>query len=222
MDQDRIYVGISAERHAPDERGRAAIAVVDRKSWELLARIELPCRELHSFALVPRSFRTALRRGLRTNAVRVSVQDNEDLFRLTGNIHPVQNWTPMPMLEPEECRVRVTATLPAAAPAGAVLTAEVGLESTSSVVYLTALPHPVAIAYRRDLHDEALPTPVSEGRSPLTKPLAPGDRITTMVALECPPDPGRYRLRLSIVQEWVRWFDDVDPLAGVYADITLT
>lgn len=221
IDEERMYVGISAERHTDAETGRAEIAVVDRKTWKELARVELPCREVHSVALVPRSFRMALRRGLRTNAVRVSVQDNEDLFRLTGNIHPTQHWTPMPMLEPDECRVTVTAALPRSARAGAVLTTEVAVENASNVVYLTALPHPVAIAYRWDRADGDVRTRVSEGRSPFAKPLAPGDRMTSVVTLACPPDPGRYLLTLSVVQEWVRWFDDVDPVAAVHANVAL-
>jgi hypothetical protein len=34
-----------------------------------------------------------------------------------------------------------------------------------------------------------------------------------------PPATGRYTLRLTLLQEGVRWFDDVDPASAVAAEV---
>jgi SAM-dependent methyltransferase len=51
-------------------------------------------------------------------------------------------------------------------------------------------------------------------RSPLPRPLAPGERLTTAFRFQCPTTPGRYTLAVDLVHERVTWFSQagVPPL----------
>jgi hypothetical protein len=51
-------------------------------------------------------------------------------------------------------------------------------------------------------------------RSPLPRPMAPGDRLTAAFRFECPATPGRYTLAVDLVHERVTWFSQagVPPL----------
>jgi hypothetical protein len=45
-------------------------------------------------------------------------------------------------------------------------------------------------------------------RAELPHPVHPGETITLLVHLVAPLEPGRYRLKLALLQELVVWFDD--------------
>jgi hypothetical protein len=68
-------------------------------------------------------------------------------------------------------------------------------------------PHPIFIACRWSALDGA-DSLVKEGeRSPLSPPLEPESETTYAAALAAPDEPGAYRLRVTLVQEGVRWLD---------------
>jgi hypothetical protein len=46
-------------------------------------------------------------------------------------------------------------------------------------------------------------------RTPLPRPLPPGDRLTLCIALRAPMPPGRYRLALDLVAEHRAWFGEL-------------
>jgi len=46
-------------------------------------------------------------------------------------------------------------------------------------------------------------------RTPLTEPVAPGERVDVEVAVRCPIPPGRYRFALDLVAERRAWFGEV-------------
>jgi hypothetical protein len=78
---------------------------------------------------------------------------------------------------------------------------------------VSAPPNPVNLSYR---WLEGPPgAPLAEGlRSPLPRPLPPGDAVECRYALEVPAVPGNYTIRVTLVQEHVRWFDEVDTANG--------
>jgi FkbM family methyltransferase len=83
----------------------------------------------------------------------------------------------------------------------------------------SAFEHAVHAAYR--IHDEAGAAVVAEGhRTPLPRPLAPGDSADFELFIELPPEPGRYLLTFTLVQERITWFDEVDE--GAVAEVPLT
>jgi SAM-dependent methyltransferase len=43
-------------------------------------------------------------------------------------------------------------------------------------------------------------------RSPLPRPVAPGDSVVVALRIQSPPDPGRYMLAIDLVHEDVTWF----------------
>jgi hypothetical protein len=57
--------------------------------------------------------------------------------------------------------------------------------------------------------------PLTEGlRSPLPRPLPPEGAAECRLALEVPAVSGGYTIRVTLVQEQVRWFDEVDSRNG--------
>ena len=69
---------------------------------------------------------------------------------------------------------------------------------------------PVHVAYR--LFDETGGPVVAEGhRTVFPEPLAPGREVELAVGVELPPEPGRYELVVTPVQEFFSWFDEIDP-----------
>lgn len=210
-----IFVGVSGDRHATGDPGRAAIVVLDRENWTLLARIALPCVEIFTLSLAPRSFLGALRRGFRTNAARVSVQDREDMFRALGNIHPQWGFTPMEAMLPDECQCVITAKAATEVLTGAALPVEVEVTNCGPVTLLTASPHPVHLGYRWFGLDARTADPqVDYLRFPLPEALAPGGKLKWEVSLPTPSAAGSYDLAFSLVQEWVAWFDERNSANG--------
>jgi acetolactate synthase-1/2/3 large subunit len=45
-----FFVGESAHRHRSRTEGRAAVAVIDRRSWQVVDRLTLPCSEIYDLA----------------------------------------------------------------------------------------------------------------------------------------------------------------------------
>lgn len=218
-----VFVGISAERHYTGEPGHSEIAVLDRQTWTPLARLTLPCLELQNLTLVHRKFLPALRRGFRTNAMRVSVEDRQDMFRIAGNIHPKWKFTRMDALQPEDCRCVVTVRAQGEVPAGARLPAEVEVTNWGSRTLLTAPPHPVHLAYRWLGPDACTTEPQVEYlRFPLEEALAPGRAHTWDVTIPAPSIPGSYQLAFSLVQEWISWFDDLNEANGCRMRVNVT
>lgn len=216
---DRIYVGVSRERHGGDDAERAEIVVLDRATWSIVDRITLPCREVHVVSIVPRRMLSGLRRAFRTNPHRTAIQDREDLMRAVGNVHPRTLATPMPQLAPESCSVVLEAQLPERAQSQSPFDVRVIMENRGDAILFTAMPSPVCFAWRWERGEGAARTVVTEGRAALDRAVGPAERLDATLSVDAPAEPGEYRLRLSLVQEWVRWFDDVDARGGVSGQV---
>jgi hypothetical protein len=72
---------------------------------------------------------------------------------------------------------------------------------------------PVLVGCRWFLGGEA--TAIGEGRVRLLPPVLPGAAGRGLMRLMAPAEPGSYRLRICMVQDHVRWFDEVDPTLAV-------
>lgn len=213
---NELSVGLSGRRYAPDAFERAAVAVLDRRTWQMVERVELPCQEINTVASVPRILLGALRRGFRTNAMRTSIQDRYDVFRQVGNVHPVQPMTPMRALEPAEARIRFDALAPREVLAGERFLVEASIVNEGPRTLFTAMPFPVFVGYRWLLEaDGAEVEALDERRHALPQPILPGATLRLTIPLVAPSAPGAYRLRMTLVQEWLRWFDADDAAMGV-------
>ncbi|HSH39572.1 MAG TPA: DUF4915 domain-containing protein [Chthoniobacterales bacterium] len=123
-----IFVGESANRKAVGESGRAAIAVIDRVSWEVVDRIALPCEEVYDLVLVRPELVEGVRRGFSTNPLRVQEQDQYALFREAG-VEPVRIWATGDRLPADACRVTIAAEIPATMMTGAEIEVPRGLKT---------------------------------------------------------------------------------------------
>src|SRR4051794_34988935 len=217
--EDRLYVGISARRHEAGS-GTASVAVLDRRSLrEVAERIVLPSREVYAVALVPSALVEGLRRGFRTNAMRADDEDMHALFRAAG-VEPARLWAVSDPLPEEACRVQLHADLPAALGEGGTRDVPFTLVNRGGAVLPPAEPYPVHVASRWFSSDGA--TVVAEGERPrLPHALPPGESAQGTVRVEAPAGAGDRLLRISVVQEQVRWFDDVDAANGVAARVAV-
>jgi ubiquinone/menaquinone biosynthesis C-methylase UbiE len=81
------------------------------------------------------------------------------------------------------------------------------VSNASSSLLVSAPPNPVFLSYHW-MDARLKKAVVREGlRSGIYPPLDPGARRNIMVEVLAPPEPGPYVLRLTLVQEDVRWFD---------------
>jgi len=95
----------------------------------------------------------------------------------------------------------------------------VELENGSSERIGSFPPFPVRLSYRW-FGDEGRETVGSEAlRTPLKPALGPHEKASYTMKVAAPDEPGRYRLRVTIVQESVRWLDG--PPSSLSAEATL-
>lgn len=113
-------------------------------------------------------------------------------------------------LASEDCRARLTATLPTECVADALLELDCTVENLGNTDWLTVAPFPVHISYKwLDWHT-GLPIAGVEGlRTGLGEPLHPHEPRSCRVQIRAPAMTGDYALHLTLVQEHVTWFDDV-------------
>lgn len=122
-----------------------------------------------------------------------------------------------PPLAADACQIRVAADLPAEVRSGEVVEVACEIKNAGPVPLASEAPNPVCVSYRW-----LGPGGVREGgRTALPEPLAPGATIGVPLRLVAPGETGEYTLRLTLVQEHVRWFDDVDGANGVTATVAV-
>jgi len=201
---DLLFAGESASRKADGAYGDAAgIVVVDRRSWQVVERVRVPSREIYDLVLAPPALVDGVRSGFRTNPLRVAESDQADLFAEAG-VRPVRLWATGEPLLPEACRVGIEADVPDELPADSVLALDCLLENRGPAILVSAPPNPVHLSYRW------LPA-ASEGlRSLLPEAIPPASSRSCRLTLQTPPRPGKYTLVITLVQEQVSWFDELD------------
>lgn len=203
---DTLFVGESSTRSGPDERAEATIAAVSRTDWQVRDRIVLPCEEIYDIVVAPAELVEGVRRGFRTNPLRTAERDQLALFDEVG-ARPPRLWATGDALAPEHCRVALSATVPPELPAGSWHEVTCQIENLGPAFLVSAPPHPVHLSYRWLAGETA-----QEGeRTRLPQSIAPRTGAECYLGLRTPPAPGVYELRVTLVQEGVAWFDDLDP-----------
>lgn len=210
VSDDFFFVGESANRADLGCATSATIAVLDRDTWRIVDRIALPCREIYDLVLAPPTLVEGVRRGFRTNGARAAEQDQHALFQRVG-VEPVRLWATGHPLPAEACKVRITTNAPRVLAPNAVLELECVVENLAGAILVSVPPNPVVLSYRwfemasGRAFDGARPV-----RSSLPEPLLPGEALRCSVKLVAPPVGGEYLLRVTLLQERVAWFDDLD------------
>jgi Glycosyltransferase Family 4 len=104
---------------------------------------------------------------------------------------------------------------------GETLFVAVALENRSPRVLSGRLPCPIRFSYRwLAAADKGAPLMPEGLRSELMEAVAPGGRGSCSVRVASPPQRGAQVLRLTVVQERVRWFDELPH--PVYVDLNVT
>jgi acetolactate synthase-1/2/3 large subunit len=208
---DYLLIGESALRRDTGRWSTASIAVVCRRTWAVLDRIVLPCREVYDLVLAPVALLQGVRRGFRTNTQRAAEQDQHALFTRAG-VQPVRLWATGDPLPPEACRVHIAADAPEVLEVDAAETLVCVVENVGAALLVTAPPNPVHLSYKWLEAGSGRWLREPEGlRTRLPHTLVPGRRTACRLRLWAPPTPGKYRLRITLVQEEVAWFDEVHP-----------
>jgi hypothetical protein len=121
----------------------------------------------------------------------------------------------------EACKVRLHTAIPPVMRAGAEHHLSYQLTNRAATELVSELPYATQLGYRWTVHDGRDAAPGASVRTPLPRPLAPGAAVGGDMCVVAPPAPGRYVLRLSVVQEGVAWFDDIDPDNGAADVVTV-
>ena len=199
-----LFVGESSTRDGTSED--ASIAVVSRADWRVRDRIDLPCDEIYDVVVAPAELVDGVRRGFRTNPLRAAERDQLALFDEVG-ARPPRLWATGDALAPEHCRVALSATLPRELTTGSWHEVTCRIENLGPAFLVSAPPHPVHISYRW-----VAGSSIEEGeRTRLPQSIAPRASAECYLGLRTPAIPGLYELRVTLVQEGVAWFDDLDP-----------
>jgi hypothetical protein len=122
----------------------------------------------------------------------------------------------------DACRVRLEAELPASAVAGSHFRVPYRLENRAEQTLMPSYPFRIRLGYRWFDPSGAAIVTDDAPRTLLPKPVATGEAVHGWVDVDANCPPGRYQLRLSVVQDGVAWFDDIDPANGCSADIVVT
>lgn len=121
----------------------------------------------------------------------------------------------------EECRTTIHATIPAEMCAGSDRQIPLTLTNRASTQLASAFPSVTGLGYRW-LDEHGTHVEADNGvRTPLPGVFAPGETRACAMRVIAPRAPGRYELRLSVVQEGVAWFDDIDPDNGAAARVAI-
>jgi Domain of unknown function (DUF4915) len=205
---DEIFVGVSGDRTGLEPGDLAWIAVLRRGDMQLVRRVPLPCREIYDIVVTPPELVDGVRRGFRTNPLRVAEQHQHMLFTEAG-VTPARLWAAGDPLDEGDCRVRIAASTPEAMTVSSILEVAVAIENLGGAFLVSAPPNPIHIAYRWYPPDDRK---FLEGRrTRLREAIAPRASSNGTFALEAPSAPGDYRLVVTLVQEHVRWFDETSP-----------
>ncbi|HLY17765.1 MAG TPA: DUF4915 domain-containing protein [Bryobacteraceae bacterium] len=199
VSDDFLFVGVSAPRHDRDAAVQTgSIAVLSRTSWEIQCVLPIAAREISDLALVPLSLAEGVRRagaldsfGLETPRMRPIHPGDADQF----HVEPVEVPDAVVAGREFECMVRVV--------------------NRSNYLLQSAPANPVHLSYHW-LDQESVPVVFDGLRTRLQPVLYPEMANTYRLTVRSPEEDGVYRLRLTLVQEGVRWFDT--PPTNAYFD----
>ena len=216
LSDDFIFVGES--NRASSAKERTSIAILARKTWELLGRIPVGCDEIYDLLLVPPEIADGARIGFHANALRHAEQTRRDLFQAVG-LEP-QASAPLPH---EDCRAEILCNLPQTMPAKAVVEVECTITNRGNGTFLTTLPNPIALSYKwRGNEPENQEFFVEGNRIALPRFLGPGQSVCCEAFLAAPAIPGKYQLTVTLLQEYCVWFDDLNPANAVCGEVLVT
>ena len=207
---DYVIVGESIQRRGTGKNLTGSFAVLRISDLSLVTRVAVPFREVSDIAVVPRALADATKIGFRTNPLRVSETDQLQMFREIG-IEPARLWAVSERLCESECRIQVHADIPSRFVAGKLTLVDCTVSNAGEAFLCSELPYPVYISYQWRRAKKSPEFEHLEGiRTRLPKTLAPGESIRCRMEIQAPDIEGEVQLIITMVQELVVWFNEVD------------
>ena len=217
---EHVYVGVSSPREGSDTAAKGWISVLEREHWREIERIPMPCSSMYDLIEVSETTLRALEAGFRVGSNRERYFDQLGMFEQIG-VAPARVWAIGEPLAPSMCRIAISAELPREIALGDVAEVTCTVENTGDAFLISAPPYPTELCYRWFGADG---TAVGAGtwlHTRLPRTLAPRDRVRFSALVAPPPVTGRFTLRLTLLQEGVVWFDDVDPANAVCGEVEI-
>ncbi len=155
----------------------------------------------------------------------LSVNEGEPLFSASEARLDVPRWnlSDMPVLSPSDPQVAnlLLKSLPLQVEAGQPIACTVAVENRSPFTLSSGGPNPVHLSYH--WIDSSGSCVVFDGlRTRLIPHLPSGRQRTYPIDVVAPEAPGRYVLRVMLVQEYVAWLDEWDPRNAVECEIEVS
>jgi hypothetical protein len=124
-------------------------------------------------------------------------------------------------LEHASMRAMLQIEIPASLRCGEIVAIPCRVTNRGDAIYASLPPHPVQLCYRWFGPDGA---PVGAGEwihTPLPQPLVPGVAQTVTMVLAAPPRAGAYSISVTLLQEGIAWFDEVDAPSALRAEVAV-
>jgi hypothetical protein len=227
---DWALVGGNAHRRRHSDR--AEIVVVDLASFEVVARLPMPCLEVYDILAVPPPLARGLATGFGANPARAvdqhrraarpaqrrSTPDAAAVRLVPERVASRLAAMARPFSDVAARLVGVRADLPDRAAMGTALSVTVEVLNRSSRLIGSVPPRPVRLGARWiPLDDDAAAgtdgpeaatdaAPVRNPLVPLPRVVHPGTRARIEVPLEVPDRAGRYELRVALRHPTAGWF----------------
>jgi hypothetical protein len=215
-----VYVGVSTPRAEGAMTAPGWISVLDRERWIELDRIGMPCAAMYDLVEVNEELLAGLETGFRFGSNRDFYFGQLAMFEQVGAT-PQRVWAIAEPLPPAMCRIGISADLPAALALGDVVRVSCTVENRGDGFLISAAPHPVEVCYRWFDSGENAVGAGTWLHTPLPHVLAPRGAATFSVLIAPPPVCGRFTIRLTLLQEGVVWFDDVDLANAVTGEVEI-
>jgi hypothetical protein len=207
---DHVIVGESVQRQADEGHATGSVVILRRSDFTFVTRFDVPFREVSGIVVAPRSLVQAVKTGFRTNPLRLSESDQLQMFRDVG-IEPKLLWAVSERLSPDRCKVRIDAKLPTSFICGQTTLVECSVKNLSDAFLCSDSPFPVRLSYTwKSALDSTADARRNGNRTSLPCLLLPGESIHFRVDVVAPDIEGEFEFLITLVQEFVAWFDDID------------
>lgn len=107
-------------------------------------------------------------------------------------------------------KVTIKSTVPPVAAPASLLHLPCRIENRSNTTFASVPPTPVHLSYRWFDGASNAQLVDNEIRTALVRPIAAGATLEQPMNVRAPSRPGKYLLRVTLVQEHVCWFDDIE------------
>lgn len=131
------------------------------------------------------------------------------LLEITREAHPQATKIPDYIVDPQRVEISLTGLRPELVPVHSITNVRINVANHGTVALSSRLARPVMAAYH--WLDEAGKVVVFDGvRTELPFDLLPGDSCSFPVNIATAEQPGHYQLQISLVQEQVCWFHQLN------------